>query len=971
MLAASNPPGITSQESSQLSQTKTAFFFKLERELEKVNEFYIQKENEFTLRLDSLIKKSNAPMNINPRLATSSRLTLKEAFLQFQIDLAKLQKFVEVNATGFRKILKKWDKRAKSSTKEIYLSRQIEVQPCFNNEVLTELADKASNHLAELENYLQNTNPEILELSKPSKIEKSSSAVFSDIESELISLLFNNNLNQVWLNRYLETNVLNADVLSRVYLDYCTEVNVDLLRLLLDTNLVDCNLTDGFSDHTCLHELAIAGKFEAIQLSIEYKANVSATDVYGRTPLHYAGMYGHQAICLFLISVGANSNVIDQDGNSPLIYSIINGHIECCLTLLEQNSIEFEPSSATSPIPLSLACQYGHLQIVDLLLLKGAQLIPNIDGLYPLHLACREGKSDITRRLIQHGANIEAKDAFYGWTPVFFAASEGHVECIKLLIEAGCVIRIKDEHEWLPWTYSLYRGHMKASELLTVKDTNVSDGQNHSNQSVPSNVCLLENNGLQESVMDKDPLDNIISLDLDDIPSLSLPPPIIPLRIYGHHYLDKKYLIQIQLGQYRKATNPSPVRFYGSKQLSSLRLKITCKPETDLSFFCHLPLKDDVTVFSYTLEEIQDLSFEFDIYPAFGTKTFGKSGITTSQLKNLIKEKNGDGIEGIEYITTIFDNHLRIIGELSFMLSIVKPFSHHALQIGGKIETYWKAITVVTNTSKSHQSDLNHSLVTSTSLDKEYFELVVQTTKDHKLVVYPNWYIKIFNVDILLSMLNYDQAKSIFQSLNPNVKKYEELKSDIGMVELIEWIYSSFLTLEEILQKLPTTIGISIILKYPTPYQREKQFIHTSMNINNFVDSILKVIYDHTEQVQEKNHSIIFSSFNKALCTVMNWKQPNYGVFFRTYCGYDREDELLISIKESIKFAKECDLLGLICESQPLLEMPVLIQTIKESGLILGTFGNKNKDQENISMQEQNGVDAVIVDGIFKYNMNV
>ncbi|KAG2071971.1 hypothetical protein BDR04DRAFT_1097649 [Suillus decipiens] len=39
-----------------------------------------------------------------------------------------------MNATGFRKILKKWDKRSRSTTKELYLARQVEVQPVFNRQ---------------------------------------------------------------------------------------------------------------------------------------------------------------------------------------------------------------------------------------------------------------------------------------------------------------------------------------------------------------------------------------------------------------------------------------------------------------------------------------------------------------------------------------------------------------------------------------------------------------------------------------------------------------------------------------------------------------------------------------------------------------------------------------------------------------------------------------------------------------------
>ena len=47
-----------------------------------------------------------------------------------------MQQFVEINGTGFRKILKKWDKRSRSTTKELYLARQVEVQPVFNRQVV-------------------------------------------------------------------------------------------------------------------------------------------------------------------------------------------------------------------------------------------------------------------------------------------------------------------------------------------------------------------------------------------------------------------------------------------------------------------------------------------------------------------------------------------------------------------------------------------------------------------------------------------------------------------------------------------------------------------------------------------------------------------------------------------------------------------------------------------------------------------
>ena len=52
-----------------------------------------------------------------------------------------LQQFIELNATGFRKILKKWDKRSRSSTKELYLACQVDIQPVFNRQVCSSTSD--------------------------------------------------------------------------------------------------------------------------------------------------------------------------------------------------------------------------------------------------------------------------------------------------------------------------------------------------------------------------------------------------------------------------------------------------------------------------------------------------------------------------------------------------------------------------------------------------------------------------------------------------------------------------------------------------------------------------------------------------------------------------------------------------------------------------------------------------------------
>ena len=60
---------------------------------------------------------------------------------------------------------------------------------------------------------------------------------------------------------------------------------------------------------------------------------------------------------------------------------------------------------------------------------------------------------------------------------------------------------------------------------------------------------------------------------------------------------------------------------------------------------------------------------------------------------------------------------------------------------------------------------------------------------------------------------------------------------------------------------------------------------------------------------------MIFASYNTQVCSALNWKQPNYGVFYGTTCGIGSPG---LSLKESIKFAKESNLLGIICDATPL-----------------------------------------------------
>ena len=59
--------------------------------------------------------------------------------------------------------------------------------------------------------------------------------------------------------------------------------------------------------------------------------------------------------------------------------------------------------------------------------------------------ASRTGNVDAMKVLLDHGADVNAKETLRGTTPLMWAADEGHAAAIQLLIEHGADIKAQIE----------------------------------------------------------------------------------------------------------------------------------------------------------------------------------------------------------------------------------------------------------------------------------------------------------------------------------------------------------------------------------------------------------------------------------------------------------------------------------------------------------------------------------------------
>ena len=77
--------------------------------------------------------------------------------------------------------------------------------------------------------------------------------------------------------------------------------------------------------------------------------------------------------------------------------------------------------------PLTYAARFGHKEVAELLLAKGADASAKTDdnGTTPLHHAALNGHKEIAAMLIAKGADVNAKLAVDGGTPLYQAAWGG------------------------------------------------------------------------------------------------------------------------------------------------------------------------------------------------------------------------------------------------------------------------------------------------------------------------------------------------------------------------------------------------------------------------------------------------------------------------------------------------------------------------------------------------------------------
>ncbi|XP_068249234.1 putative ankyrin repeat protein RF_0381 [Palaemon carinicauda] len=170
-----------------------------------------------------------------------------------------------------------------------------------------------------------------------------------------------------------------------------------------------------------LWEAARGGYIEIVKYLLDNGANPDGGEYKGGI-VSVASEYNRLDILDLLIASGASV----QNGSDVLLGAAENGHLEAIRKLIQAGAdVNYNDAFA-----LLNAAEQGHLEIVKALIDAGADV--NAGEGWVVTAAARGGQTEVMKTLIAAGATKENLD-----DSMRFAAQDGHLETVKLLLDNG------------------------------------------------------------------------------------------------------------------------------------------------------------------------------------------------------------------------------------------------------------------------------------------------------------------------------------------------------------------------------------------------------------------------------------------------------------------------------------------------------------------------------------------------------
>ncbi|KAJ9688645.1 hypothetical protein PVL29_014348 [Vitis rotundifolia] len=143
-LDAGNSSEAGEKEAGDMTKEEVDFIKLLEDELEKFNTFFVEKEEEYIIRLKELQDRVAEANGYNEEM-----IKIRKEIVDFHGEMVLLENYSALNYTGLAKILKKYDKRTGALIRLPFIQKVLQ-QPFFTTDLLYKLVKECEAMLDRL-----------------------------------------------------------------------------------------------------------------------------------------------------------------------------------------------------------------------------------------------------------------------------------------------------------------------------------------------------------------------------------------------------------------------------------------------------------------------------------------------------------------------------------------------------------------------------------------------------------------------------------------------------------------------------------------------------------------------------------------------------------------------------------------------------------------------------------------------------
>jgi ankyrin repeat protein len=205
------------------------------------------------------------------------------------------------------------------------------------------------------------------------------------------------------------------------------------------------------------------GDLLAMRRSIrETPALANLRDANGASAVMLAMYHGHADAARLLAEMGAEIGPFE---------ACVLGHVDRLKAMLAEDRDligRFSPDGFTL---LHLAAFFAQLDVAKILLTAGADAnseARNIMRVHPLHSAAAADQTRIAMALIEHGADVNARQQG-GFTPLHAAAQNGNLDLVRALLDHGADPSARTDEGKTALELARAAGHGEVAQLLKAR----------------------------------------------------------------------------------------------------------------------------------------------------------------------------------------------------------------------------------------------------------------------------------------------------------------------------------------------------------------------------------------------------------------------------------------------------------------------------------------------------------------------